>query len=171
MFTFSCNLNLKLFHTNVMRISEASEEMWYEDNSLETYHFYTMSTVKRLSRPIWWIDSKYHCENIQIYLNFKTDLSGISNTGLRYLQKLSFSLFFYLQVLYDQIVADTSVVILYFVVNNVFSLHQLTCKQKHGTWLVYITKKSEVPILLITCLLVYQIWLTIGNNFAMHCKC
>lgn len=90
-------------------------------------------------------------------MNFKTDLSGISNTGLRYLQKLSFSLFFYLQVLYDQIVADTSVVILYFVVNNVFSLHQLTCKQKQGTWLVYITKKSEVPILLITCLLVYQI--------------
>lgn len=128
-------------------------------------------TVKRLSRPIWWIDSKYHYENIQIYLNFKTDLSGISNTGLRYLQKLSFSLFFYLQILYDLIVADTSVVILYFVVNNVFSHHQLTCKQKHGTWLVYITKKSEVPILLITCLLVYQIWLTIGNNFAMHCKC
>lgn len=27
LFTFSCNLNLKLFHTNVMRISEASEEI------------------------------------------------------------------------------------------------------------------------------------------------
>lgn len=132
MFTFSCNLNLKLFHTNVMRISESSERC---DMKLIPWKLIIFTpTVKRLSRPIWWIDSKYHYENIQIYLNFKTDLSGISNTGLRYLQKLSFSLFFYLHILYDQIVADTSVVILYFVVNNVFSLHQLTCKQKHGTW-------------------------------------
>lgn len=165
MFTLSGNLNLKLFHSNVMRISKAFEEIWYEDNSLETSHFYTMSTDKRLFRPIWWIDSKYHYENIQIYLNFKTDLSGISNTGHRYWQKLSFPLFFYLQVLYDQILADTSVL------NNVFSLHQLSCNQKHGTWLVYITTKSELPVLLITCLLVYQFWLTIGNNSAMHCKC